>query len=79
MNALFPRPRADTLVVERLIATDIKCQSHPQARVETYPVLRANGWKRISRCPECLAVLRESEPPTPLGFSYVPPSIELSR
>ena len=78
MAALFPRPSAKTLAVARA-RVDLACPVHGQGVVDRYPALRVHGWKMISRCRECLLVLAEEEPPTPLGFSYVPNSLHLDR
>lgn len=69
---LFPRPSEQTVSVERDAVADATCERCGSSHIERYPVLRVTGWKRLTRCQDCLAVSRLEEPPTPLGFTYLP-------
>ena len=51
---------------------DTTCECCGGSRIERYPVLRVRGWKMITRCQDCLTVLRSEDAPTPLGFTYLP-------
>ena len=70
--ALFPRPSEETVSVEREAVGDVTCASCGSSHIERYPVLRVIGWKLLTRCQDCLAVCRSEDPPTPLGFTYLP-------
>jgi hypothetical protein len=69
--ALFPRPDAPSLSVERE-HVDGGCPVCSADRLERYPVLRVVGWQRVTRCAACLAIVEALDAPTPFGFTYVP-------
>lgn len=77
--ALFPRPLESQLVVERQLVPGATCESCGGSRVERYPVLRVVGWKLLTRCQDCLAVVRSEDAPTPFGFTYLPYGSYLRR
>src|SRR5689334_17326422 len=62
--ALFARPEELELSVART-PVHMVCQECGCGRAERYEVLRVTGWKRVTRCPECLAILESEDAPTP--------------
>jgi len=69
--ALFARPEELELSVTRT-PVNMVCQECGCGHAERYEVLRVTGWKRVIRCPECLAILESEDAPTPFGFTYLP-------
>jgi hypothetical protein len=70
--ALFPPPQGEEVVVDREAVDGLTCDDCGGSAIERYPVLRVGGWKRITRCADCLAVIESEDAPTPMGFTYVP-------
>jgi hypothetical protein len=70
--SLFPAPEQAEVVVEREALDGLDCERCGGSRVERYPILRVGGWKRVTRCRDCLFVLASEDAPTPMGFTYVP-------
>ena len=77
--ALFPRPPEAAVAVAREPVEGTECEHCGGAHIERYPVLQIRGWKLITRCQECLAVLRSEDAPTPFGFTYLPYGSYLRR
>jgi hypothetical protein len=69
--ALFPAPGREEIVVEREAIADLTCEGCGGSAIERYPVLRVSGWKRVTRCRDCLLVIASEDAPTPMGFTYV--------
>jgi hypothetical protein len=69
--ALFARPEQLELSVTRE-PVGVMCQECGCRQAERYEILRVTGWKRITRCQECLAILDSEDAPTPFGFTYLP-------
>jgi hypothetical protein len=69
--ALFPRPAQEELSVPRE-RVGVTCQECGSSETERYQVLRVTGWKRVTRCQDCLAVIDSEDAPTPFGFTYLP-------
>ena len=69
--ALFPAPGEEEVVVPREAVEGLTCEGCGSSAIERYPVLRVRGWKRVTRCRDCLLVISSEDAPTPMGFTYV--------
>jgi hypothetical protein len=69
--ALFSAPGTEEVVVEREAVEGLICEGCGGSTIERYPVLRVGGWKRVTRCRDCLLVIASEDAPTPMGFTYV--------
>jgi hypothetical protein len=69
--ALFSGPGSEEVVVEREAVEGLTCEGCGGSAIERYPVLRVSGWKRVTRCRDCLLVIASEDAPTPMGFTYV--------
>jgi hypothetical protein len=69
--ALFARPQQLELSGPRE-PVSVPCQECGSRNAERYDVLRVTGWKRVTRCQACLAILDSEDAPTPFGFTYLP-------
>lgn len=77
-SIMVPEEREPGLDVNR-IPVQVTCPACQGTDVKRYPILQVTGWKLVTRCQSCLHVLSMEEPPTPLGFRYVPYSVYLEE